>query len=173
MANNIELKLELDIKEATKKVNDLEKELKEVSNELKRGGNNNKLETEIKKANTEAKNLFTTLSKIGLALGVGAGISSSLQKIADYQHNIIRLGVVSQATSEQLEQLRQKSLELGGNTEYSSSQVAQAMNYLAMAGFKTNDILSSVNDGCIRLFSRMRIETNKQTDEQTNANKSI
>jgi len=36
--------------------------------------------------------------------------------------------------------------KLGAKTQYSATQVAEGMNYLAMAGFKTNDILKTTAD---------------------------
>ena len=143
--NNIELKIELEIKEAVKKVNELEADIKKISEDL----NNAKtdiLENGLKKVNSEANNLIGTLTKIGAVVGAGALLKSSAETIANFQQSITRLGAVAQASTTQLDDLKQKAMQLGGSTEYSSSQVADAMNYLAMAGFKTKQIMASVND---------------------------
>ena len=48
------------------------------------------------------------------------------------------------ATGDDLESLRAKAREIGSQTKFSASEAAEAMNYMAMAGWKTEDMLSGI-----------------------------
>ena len=51
---------------------------------------------------------------------------------------------------EQLISLRAKAREMGAKTKFSATEAAEAMNYMAMAGWKTEDMLSGI-DGIMNL----------------------
>ena len=53
------------------------------------------------------------------------------------------MAAVSGATGEELKALEERAKSLGESTQYSASQVADAMNFLAMAGFTSSQILDS------------------------------
>ena len=52
--------------------------------------------------------------------------------------------MVSGATGSEMDALREKAREIGSKTKFSASEAAEAMNYMAMAGWKTNDMLSGI-----------------------------
>ena len=54
------------------------------------------------------------------------------------------VGAISGATEEDLEKLRTKALEMGESTKFSASEAADAMQYMAMAGWKTEDMLGGI-----------------------------
>jgi TP901 family phage tail tape measure protein len=51
---------------------------------------------------------------------------------------------VSGATGEDFDKLRAKAREMGAKTKFSASEAADAMNYMAMAGWKTSDMLDGI-----------------------------
>ena len=55
-----------------------------------------------------------------------------------------KVAAVSGATGEDFDRLREKAREMGAKTKFSASEAADAMNYMAMAGWKTEDMLSGV-----------------------------
>ena len=55
-----------------------------------------------------------------------------------------QVAAVSGATGADLEALRDKAREMGSKTKFSASEAAEAMNYMAMAGWKTSDMLSGI-----------------------------
>lgn len=55
-----------------------------------------------------------------------------------------KVAVVSGATGSDLEALTKKVREMGSKTKFSASEAAEAMNYMAMAGWKTEDMLSGI-----------------------------
>ena len=46
--------------------------------------------------------------------------------------------------SSDFDALRDKAREMGAKTKFSASEAAEAMNYMAMAGWKTEDMLSGI-----------------------------
>jgi DNA-binding ferritin-like protein (Dps family) len=143
--NNIELRVDLEIKKATQKVEELENEVKKLSKDLK-NADAKKLEQSIDKVNRTSKDLLPTLTKLAGLFGGGLIVTKAVQSMAEFEASISKLGAISQASKGELQELKQKAIELGKSTMYSSSQVAEGMNYLAMAGFKTNEILKSTAD---------------------------
>lgn len=57
---------------------------------------------------------------------------------------------ISGATAEQLEQLTAKAKELGSTTKFTATEAARAMNYMAMAGWDAEQMLSGI-DGVLSL----------------------
>ena len=57
---------------------------------------------------------------------------------------------ISGATAEQLEQLTAKAKELGSTTKFTATEAAGAMNYMAMAGWDAEQMLSGI-DGVLSL----------------------
>ncbi|MBR0392358.1 MAG: phage tail tape measure protein [Oscillospiraceae bacterium] len=55
-----------------------------------------------------------------------------------------KVAAVSGATGKDLDALRDKAREMGSKTKFSASEAAEAMNYMAMAGWKTEDMLSGI-----------------------------
>nr|WP_281381980.1 phage tail tape measure protein [Nocardiopsis mwathae] len=67
-----------------------------------------------------------------------------LSTAGDFESSMNRVRAVSGATGDQFSQLRGLAQQLGASTQYSASQAADAMGYLAMAGFDANDILTAL-----------------------------
>ena len=55
-----------------------------------------------------------------------------------------KVAAVSGATGDELQDLRDKAREMGAKTKFSASEAAEAMNYMAMAGWKTGDMLEGI-----------------------------
>ena len=73
--------------------------------------------------------------------GVVAGLGTAAVKTAaDFDSAMSQVAAVSGATGADLEALRDKAREMGSKTKFSASEAAEAMNYMAMAGWKTSDI---------------------------------
>lgn len=141
--------------------------LKNYREELK------KTEIEISKLNLKQKlieKIKLTKSKTGAMIGVvgnkiaggikkgaiagtaiaTAGLGFSIKNYIDFEKQMRRVEAISGATKSQFEQLKNKAIELGGSTVFTSQQVAEGMEKFALAGFKTNEILD-VMPGVLRL----------------------
>ena len=73
------------------------------------------------------------------ALGVAA-----VKTASDFDSSMSQVASVSGATGEDFDKLRAKAREMGAKTKFSASEAADAMNYMAMAGWKTSDMLDGI-----------------------------
>ena len=74
-----------------------------------------------------------------------AGLGAAAVKTAsDFDTSMSKVAAVSGATGEDLDALREKAREMGAKTKFSASEAADAMNYMAMAGWKTGDMLEGI-----------------------------
>jgi TP901 family phage tail tape measure protein len=73
-----------------------------------------------------------------------AGLATvSVATVAKFDDSMSQVAAISGATGNDLERLRDLAKDLGATTRYSASQAADAMTYLALAGYDTNQILSA------------------------------
>lgn len=77
----------------------------------------------------------------GAVVGIGA---AAVKTTADFDSSMSKVKAISGATSEEFGQLRDKAREMGAETKYSASEAADAFGYMAMAGWKTEDMLSGI-----------------------------
>ena len=73
------------------------------------------------------------------AVGVAA-----VKTASDFDASMSQVAAVSGATGEDFDKLRAKAREMGAKTKFSASEAADAMNYMAMAGWKTDDMPSGI-----------------------------
>ena len=129
-------------------------------------------EQELKRLEEQANQSATALQKIAASgekwKTVGDNISSAGQKLlpvtgvvtaagtaavktaADFESAMSKVAAVSGATGSDLDALTKKAREMGSKTKFSASEAAEAMHYMAMAGWKTEDMLNGL-DGVMNL----------------------
>ncbi|MCI5680179.1 MAG: phage tail tape measure protein [Bacteroidales bacterium] len=77
--------------------------------------------------------------------GAATGLAAAAVKTAsDFDSSMSQVAAVSGAAGDELDQLREKAREMGSKTKFSASEAADAMNYMAMAGWKTSDMLGGI-----------------------------
>lgn len=74
---------------------------------------------------------------------VGLG-TAAVKTASDFDSAMSQVAAVSGATGDDFDALRDKAREMGAKTKFSASEAAEAMNYMAMAGWKTADMLSGI-----------------------------
>ena len=73
------------------------------------------------------------------------GLATAAVKVAsDFDSAMSQVAAVSGATGKELDALRDKAREMGSKTKFSASEAAEAMNYMAMAGWKIGDMLDGI-----------------------------
>ena len=77
----------------------------------------------------------------GVVTGLG---TAAVKTAADFDSAMSRVAAVSGATGSDFDSLRDKAREMGAKTKFSATEAADAMNYMAMAGWKTEDMLSGI-----------------------------
>ncbi|MEJ7485451.1 phage tail tape measure protein, partial [Staphylococcus hominis] len=55
-----------------------------------------------------------------------------------------KVKATSGATGDEFNQLRIKALQMGRDTKFTASESAEAMNYMALAGWDTKDMLKGI-----------------------------
>ncbi len=93
----------------------------------------------VGKKTVDAGKAITPLSVIASGAG-GAALKMSM----NFDSAMSQVSAVSGAAGKDFEMLRNKAVEMGGKTKFSASEAAEAMNYMAMAGWKTEDMLSGI-----------------------------
>nr|WP_246566372.1 phage tail tape measure protein [Butyricicoccus intestinisimiae] len=73
----------------------------------------------------------------------GVGIAA-VKTAADFDSSMSQVAAVSGATGKDFDALRNKAREMGAKTKFSATEAAEAMNYMAMAGWKTEDMLDGI-----------------------------
>lgn len=95
-----------------------------------------------KLAKTGLKTVATTVSAVSTALG---GAAAAAVKVGvSFESEMSKVSAISGATGDELQKLTDKAKEMGAKTKFSASESAQAMEYMAMAGWKTQDMLSGI-----------------------------
>ena len=131
----------------------LQREIIETENELKRLEEQaNQSATALQKISVTGEKLKDVGSNIEGAgkklLPVTATVTAlgtaSVKTAADFEAAMSKVAAVSGATGSDLEALTKKAREMGSKTKFSASEAAEAMNYMAMAGWKTEDMLSGI-----------------------------
>lgn len=88
-----------------------------------------------------AKNISTNVS---LPLAVLGGVATNTA--ATFSDSMLKVKGLTSATGDEFDLLTLKAKELGANTAFSASQAADAMGFMALAGWDTNKILAAIPD---------------------------
>lgn len=89
------------------------------------------------------KGLGTNLTKYVTLPVVGAG-TAIMALGNDFEAQMSRVQAIAGATGDELEKLKDLAIQLGAETSFSASQVAEAMENLASAGFTTAEIMEAI-----------------------------
>lgn len=112
--------------------------------------------------------LANPLLQAGAVLGISIGISDSINTFKDFEAAMSQVQAVSGATSAELEQLTQKAKEMGATTKFTATESAEAFNYMAMAGWKTEDMISGI-EGILNLAAASGADLATTSDIVTDA----
>ena len=137
-------KLQTALKGVNSEIKNTQNQLKDVEKFLKLDPGNTELLAQKQKflssAVSETKEKLTTLKTAAVTvLGVAA-----VKTASDFDSSMSQVAAVSGATGEDFDKLRAKAREMGAKTKFSASEAADAMNYMAMAGWKTSDMLDGI-----------------------------
>lgn len=89
--------------------------------------------------------LKATTAIIGGAATAVVGIGTAAIKTgANFESSMSNVAAISGATGDELKSLTDKAKEMGAKTKFSASESADAFSYMAMAGWKTADMLDGI-----------------------------
>lgn len=97
----------------------------------------------LKDISSEAsKAIKTAIGTVTTAI-IGIG-TYSIKVGSDFEAGMSKVQAISGATREEIEKLTEKAKEMGQKTKFSATESAEAFQYMAMAGWKTEDMLDGI-----------------------------
>ena len=80
----------------------------------------------------------------GAAASLGALGTAAIKVGADFEAGMSTVAAISGATDEELTALTEKAKEMGAVTKFSATESAEAMQYMAQAGWRAEDMISGI-----------------------------
>lgn len=156
------------VNEAQAELNQLKSELDSLPSSLdlisaKMATMGEKLESVGNKIASVGSKLTATVTT-----GIVGAFTAAVKTTGDFDAAMSKVQAVSGATADQLEQLRAKAKEMGETTKFSASESAEALNYMAMAGWKTEEMLNGLS-GIMNLAAASGEELGTTSDIVTDA----
>lgn len=143
------------------------------------------LQSAQSQANTASKNIATTIGNNLQSAGksmtsagstltktvttpvIGLG-TAAVKVTSDFESAMSKVSAISGATGGDLDALNKKAQEMGAKTKFSATESAEAFTYMAMAGWKTEDMLSGI-DGIMSLAAADGLDLATTSDIVTDA----
>ena len=130
-----------------REIADTEQKLKSLKKEAQDFGSTFK--QVMGEAGSKLQNLGSTLTGAGQKMlpvtGAIAGIGAAAVKVgADFDSSMSKVKALSGANEEQFAQLRQAALDAGETTAFSASEAADALGYMALAGWDADQSMTAL-----------------------------
>lgn len=82
---------------------------------------------------------------VGTAVALGAAIyAGPVKKSSEFQAQMSTVQAISNATADEMKQLNALAKEMGATTQFTAVEAGQALEYMAMAGWKTNQMIGGL-----------------------------
>ena len=129
----------------------LQREVEATKEEIK------KLQKEANSANAALQKVSDVTGKIGktatkigkgmsvVSAGIGGVATAAVKTTADFESAMSNVQAISGATGEDMNSLKEKAREMGAQTKFSATEAGEAMSYMAMAGWKTEEMMSGIS----------------------------
>jgi TP901 family phage tail tape measure protein len=98
---------------------------------------------------------------------VGAGLVGVLKASGDFESGMNRVKALTGETGEQFNKLEAQAKKLGSTTMFSATQASEGMQFLAMAGFETNEIMEAM-PGTLALAAAGQLDLARAADISSN-----
>lgn len=132
------------VNNAETELNNLKKELESIPSALQTVGTN------MQQMGDKVKAVGDGMVSIGkdmtskVTVPIVAGLGAAIKTTMDFDAEMSKVSAISGATGDDFDALRNKAIEMGDSTKYSATESAEAMEYMAMAGWKTEDMLDGI-----------------------------
>lgn len=150
------------LEEADKAADGLDESLKEVGNEAEKTTKGGLSTFTVALGNLAADAIVGVINKmkdlVKETVNVGTNFDTAMSKV----------GAVSGASTEDVEKLRKKAKEMGSTTKFTATEAAEGFNYMAMAGWKTEDMLDGI-EGVLNLAAASGSDLGTTSDIVTDA----
>ena len=98
---------------------------------------------DIEKAGRSISSVGSNMTKSVTVPILGIG-GAAIKLAADFEAGMDKVASISGATGDDLKKLSAKAEEMGNATKFSAKESADAFSYMAMAGWKTEDMLNGI-----------------------------
>ena len=88
--------------------------------------------------------LANPITQAAAFAGVSVGVADTINTFKSFEAAMSQVKAISGASAEGFAQLTQKAEEMGAKTKFTATEAAEAFNYMAMAGWKTKDMLGGI-----------------------------
>lgn len=118
-------------------------------------------------ANQRMSRAGNQLAGTGAVIATGLGLA--VKSAADFEKQLSNVAAVSGATDAEMEQLRNKSLQLGKDTQFSASESASAIEELVKAGVSVQDVMNGAADATVALAAAGGVSMPEAASQASNA----
>ncbi|WP_239646713.1 phage tail tape measure protein, partial [Bacillus zhangzhouensis] len=149
--------------QTTNKIKKMEAEIKRTSSSLYKMG---------QRMNTVGNKMRSTGASVAMTTGVAfAGLALPLKEAVqvgmDFEKQMSKVQAISGGTAQEIKKLEKQAMDLGATTIFTASQAADAQGFLAMAGFKANDIYAAM-PGMLSLAAAGQLDLAAAADISSN-----
>jgi len=88
--------------------------------------------------------LKNPILQAGAVLGVSVGFKDTVDTFANFEAAMSKVKAISGATGSEFDKLTVKAKQMGATTKFTATESAEAFNYMAMAGWKTSDMMNGI-----------------------------
>jgi len=192
----IDLQAKLSTAKSKKEIDELKAKINQTTQRIKVMNNNRfTLRDKLKSAKSEAEQTNSAVRKIertvqrinnlkmkiaqtkqrgdnfknnmmGNVARVGA-VAMPIKMGVEFESAMARVKAITMATETDFKKLESTALKLGSSTTFTSTQVAEGMQYLSMAGFKTNETIGAM-PGVLNLASAGAVDLATTSDIASN-----
>lgn len=143
-------KYEQELNQATAEMKALERQQQVLNTTMGKIGNKfSELGPRLQEIGSKMQSVGRNMSMY-VSAPIVAGFGAAVKKSIDFDDSMRKVKATSGATGSEFQQLRDKALEMGAKTKFSASESADALNYMALAGWDTKDMLGGI-DGVMQL----------------------
>lgn len=143
-------KYERELNEATAEMKALERQQQVLNTTMGKIGNKfSELGPRLQEIGGKMQSVGRNMSMY-VSAPIVAGFGAAVKKSIDFDDSMRKVKATSGATGSEFQQLRDKAIEMGAKTKFSASESADALNYMALAGWDTKDMLGGI-DGVMQL----------------------
>ncbi|BCA37240.1 hypothetical protein BwiPL1_56220 (plasmid) [Bacillus wiedmannii] len=103
----------------------------------------------------------------GIAVGAGAALAGIVSAGAGFEKTMSAVQAVTGASGQDMKKMSELAKKMGSETKFSASQAAEGMQYLGMAGFKTNEIMEAM-PGMLSLAAAGQLDLGLAADITSN-----
>lgn len=112
--------------------------------------------------------LMGTSMQMAGAAGIGFGIYDAVKGYMDFEQEMSAVKAISGATEDEFQRLTDAAMKMGAETKFSAKESAQALEYMGMAGWKSDEMIAGL-PGVMNLAAASGEDLGRVSDIVTDA----